>query len=59
MRRGSTLKLSTVSSHERTSAWFAPRFSSEFFVRGKPLTQFGPEQLRALVKSETRLAYRE
>lgn len=29
----------------------------EFFVNGKPLPQFGPEQLKALVKSETRLAY--
>jgi protein-disulfide isomerase len=29
----------------------------EFFVNGKPLPQFGPEQLKALVKSEVRLAY--
>ncbi|MGL6079392.1 DsbA family protein [Methyloversatilis discipulorum] len=29
----------------------------EFFVNGKPLPQFGPEQLKALVKSETRAAY--
>jgi len=29
----------------------------EFFVNGKPLPTFGPEQLKALVKSETRLAY--
>ena len=29
----------------------------EFFVNGKPLPQFGSEQLKALVKSETRLAY--
>ncbi len=29
----------------------------EFFVNGKPLAQFGPEQLKALVKSETRAAY--
>jgi protein-disulfide isomerase len=29
----------------------------EFFVNGKPLPQFGPDQLKALVKSETRLAY--
>jgi protein-disulfide isomerase len=28
-----------------------------FFVNGKPLPQFGPDQLKALVKSETRLAY--
>jgi len=29
----------------------------EFFVNGKPLPQFGPEQLKTLVKSETRAAY--
>jgi len=29
----------------------------EFFVNGRPLPQFGPEQLKALVKSETRAAY--
>ncbi len=29
----------------------------EFFVNGKPLPQFGAEQLKALVKSETQLAY--
>ena len=29
----------------------------EFFVNGKPLPLFGPDQLKALVKSETRLAY--
>ena len=29
----------------------------EFFVNGKPLPQFGADQLKALVKSETRAAY--
>lgn len=29
----------------------------EFFVNGKPLPQFGPEQLKALVESESRLAH--
>ncbi|HQR75959.1 MAG TPA: thioredoxin domain-containing protein [Burkholderiaceae bacterium] len=28
-----------------------------FFVNGKPLLDFGPEQLRQLVRSETRLVY--
>jgi len=29
----------------------------QFFVNGKPLLDFGPEQLKELVRSETRLAY--